>query len=204
MPRTMTLPRMAQRSVRPILQQGVRYGPAINLVRSAVTMARLMERLYVDRRPFEQNKTNKMIPMSLSRPSLPLQESAMFTRAFGIGIVAAVLAALTLQAVGAGDKKKFEIPKDAIAGTVKSVDEKGAKFTITLKSDKDKTFTVDAKTEFWGPKGGDRGTGPKGLMDEYMAKGYEIMVVPAKDPTVAKDVYLPNRKKAEVKKDDKK
>jgi len=53
---------------------------------------------------------------------------------------------------------------------------------------------VDAKTEFWGPKGGDRGTGPKGLADECMAKGYEIKVMPAKDPTVAKDVYLPNRK----------
>jgi hypothetical protein len=27
-----------------------------------------------------------------------------------------------------------------------------------------------------------------------MAKGYEIKVVPAKDPAVAKGVYLPNRK----------
>jgi hypothetical protein len=117
----------------------------------------------------------------------------MFARAFGVAVVATVLAALTLQAVGAGDKKKFEIPKDAIAGTVKSVDEKAAKFTITVKG-KDKTFTVDAKTEFWGPKGGDRGMGPKGLADECMAKGYEIKVVPAKAPTVAKDVYLPNRK----------
>jgi hypothetical protein len=104
-----------------------------------------------------------------------------------------VLVALALQSVGAADKKKFEIPKDAIAGAVKSVDEKAAKFTITVKG-KDKTFTVDAKTEFWGPKGGDRGTGPKGLADECMAKGYEIKVVPAKDPTVAKDVYLPNWK----------
>ena len=51
----------------------------------------------------------------------------------------------------------------------KSVDEKAAKFTLTVKR-KDKTFTVDAKTEFWGPKGGDRGTGPKGLADECMAK----------------------------------
>ena len=119
----------------------------------------------------------------------------MFTRAFGVAIVVTVLAALSLQAIGAGDKKKFEIPKDAIAGTVKSVDEKAAKFTITVKG-KDKTFTVDAKTEFWGPKGGDRGTGPKGLADECMAKGYEIKVVPAKDATVAKDVYLPSRKPA--------
>ena len=90
-------------------------------------------------------------------------------------------------------KKKFEIPKDAIAGTVKSVDEKAAKFTITVKG-KDKTFTVDAKTEFWGPKGGDRATGPKGVADECLAKGYEIKDVPAKESTVAKDVYLPNRK----------
>src|SRR6516225_6849152 len=119
----------------------------------------------------------------------------MFTRAFGVAIVVTVLAALSLQSVGAGDKKKFEIPKDAIAGTVKSVDEKAAKFTITVKGGKDKTFTVDAKTEFWGPKGGDRGTGAKGLADECMAKGYEIKVLPTKDPTVAKDVYLPNKKK---------
>ena len=103
----------------------------------------------------------------------------MLTRAFGFAIVVTVLAALS-QSVGAGDKKKFEVPKDAIAGTVKSVDEKAAKFTITVKG-KDKTFTVDAKTEFWGPKGGDRGTGPKGLADDCMAKGHEIKVVPAKD-----------------------
>jgi hypothetical protein len=37
-------------------------------------------------------------------------------------------------------------------------------------------------------------TAPKGLADECMAKGYEIKVVPAKDATVAKEVYLPNRK----------
>ena len=60
------------------------------------------------------------------------------------------------------------------------------------------TFTVDAKTEFWAPKGGDLGTGPKGLTDDWMAKGYEIKVVPAKDRVV------PNSKKAEVKKADKK
>ena len=43
------------------------------------------------------------------------------------------------------------------------------------------------------------------MMDDFcMVKCYEIKVVPAKDATVAKDVYLPNRKKGEVKKDDKK
>jgi hypothetical protein len=53
---------------------------------------------------------------------------------------------------------------------------------------------VDDKTEFWGPKGGDRGTGHKGLKDDCMAVGYEIKVVPAKDGKTAKDVYLPVRK----------
>jgi hypothetical protein len=43
-------------------------------------------------------------------------------------------------------------------------------------------------------KGGDRGTGPAGLKDECMAKGYEIKVVATKDGKTAKDVYLPNRK----------
>jgi hypothetical protein len=33
------------------------------------------------------------------------------------------------------------------------------------------------------------------VADECMSKGYEIKVVPAKDPAVAKDVYLPNKKK---------
>jgi hypothetical protein len=118
----------------------------------------------------------------------------MFARTLGLAIVALVLAALSLQAVGAGDKKKFEIPKDAIAGKVKSVDLKAPSFTITLKNGKERTFAVDKSTEFWGPKGGDRGTGPKGLEDDCMAKGYEIHVMPAKDGKTAKDVYLPNRK----------
>jgi hypothetical protein len=47
---------------------------------------------------------------------------------------------------------------------------KSGRFTITLKDGKDKAFKVDPKTEFWGPKGGDRGTGPKELADECMAK----------------------------------
>ena len=91
------------------------------------------------------------------------------------------------------------MPKDAIAGKVKSVDLTATTFTITLKDGKDHTFGVDAKTEFWGPKGGDRGTGPKGLKDDCMAKGYEIKVVPTKDGKIAKDVYLPNRKTEEKK-----
>ena len=89
---------------------------------------------------------------------------------------------------------------------VKAVDLKANNFTLTLTTGKDRTFGVDDKSEFWGPKGGDRGTGLKGLKDDCMEKGYEIKVVATKDGKTAKDVYLPNRKaetKVEEKKDKK-
>jgi hypothetical protein len=125
----------------------------------------------------------------------------MFPRTLGAAIVGIVVCVLGVHAGGGGkDKdKKYEVPKDAIAGKVKSVDLKSAKFTITLKNGKERTFAVDDKTEFWGPKGGDRGTGAKGLEDDCMEKGYEIKVVPAKDSKIAKDVHLPNRKSEEKK-----
>jgi hypothetical protein len=105
-----------------------------------------------------------------------------------------VIVGIGLDAGGQGKDKKFEVPKDAIAGTVKSVDMKAANFTITLDKGKDRTFHVDKATEFWGPRGGDRGTGPAGLKDDCMAPGYDIKVTPTKDGKTAKDVYLPNRK----------
>jgi hypothetical protein len=74
------------------------------------------------------------------------------------------------------------------------VDVKASKFTIALTDGKVRTFGVSDKTEFWGPKGGDRGTGAAGLKDDCMEKGYEIKVVATKDGKTAKDVYLPNRK----------
>jgi hypothetical protein len=107
-----------------------------------------------------------------------------------------VVVALGMDASGQGkDRKKFEVPKDAIVGTVKSVNLTAPSFTLTLDKGKDRTFLVDDKTEFWGPKGGDRGTGSKGLKDDCMAPGYSIKVVAAKDGKTAKDVFLPNRKK---------
>ena len=82
----------------------------------------------------------------------------------GLTIVGISLCAVGLQlgtgGTGAKDKK-FEIPKDAISGKVKSVDLKAPSFTVTLKNGKERTFGVAKNTEFWGPKGGDRGTGPK-------------------------------------------
>jgi len=133
----------------------------------------------------------------------------MFARTLGLAIVGMALCAFGIEAGGGGkDKdtpkdKKFEVPKDAIVGKVKVVDEKGNKFIITLKDGKDRSFAVDQKTEFWGPKGGDRGTGSKGLKDDCMDKGYEIKVVATKDGKTAKDVFFPNRKstKVEEKKD---
>lgn len=118
----------------------------------------------------------------------------MFTRT--LGLAAVILCALGLSVGGAQDKdkKKFEVPKDAIAGKVKAVDLKANNFTLTLTTGKDRTFGVDDKTEFWGPKGGDRGTGPKGLKDDCMEKDYEIKVVATKGGKTAKDVYLPDRK----------
>jgi hypothetical protein len=136
----------------------------------------------------------------------------MFARTLGLAIVAMALCSIGLQAGGGGkDKKepakdkKFEIPKDAVAGKVKTVDQGAKQFTITTKEGKDRTFSVDDKTEFWGPKGGDRGTGPKGLMDDTMTKGYDIKVSAGPDGKTAKNVYLPNRKpeKAAPKKDKK-
>jgi hypothetical protein len=120
----------------------------------------------------------------------------MLTRTLGVAMAGIVVCILGAQAAQDKDspKKTYEVPKNAIAGKVKTVDVKAATFTITLKDGKDRKFTVDDKTEFWGPKGGDRGTGAKGLEDDCMEKGYEIKVVPAKDTKIAKDVHLPNRK----------
>lgn len=92
------------------------------------------------------------------------------------------------------DKGK-EIPKDAITGKIKSVDLKGKAFTITLATGKDHKFMVDEKTEFWGPRGGDRGTGPEGLRDRCMEDGYELRVVASKDGKTAVDVHLPFHKR---------
>jgi hypothetical protein len=133
----------------------------------------------------------------------------MLVRTLGLALVALMVGILAVEQANAGkDKKdgkdkKFEIPKDAIAGKLKSVDLKKASFTITLASGKDRSFAVDKATEFYGPKGGDRGTGPDGLKDDTMSAGYEIKVVATKDGKTAKDVYLPVRKAEKDKKDKK-
>ena len=131
----------------------------------------------------------------------------MWLRAAVLSCVATAVCLLAVE-VGTGQDKKdkgkpFEVPKDAIAGVVKAVNLKKATFTLTVKDKKERTFLVDKKTEFFGPKGGDRGTGPDGLKDDCMAVGYEIRVSPAGDGKTAKNVYLPNRKEAPKEKDKK-
>jgi len=121
----------------------------------------------------------------------------MFTRICGFVIVTVVVLCSFGLVEAGGDKgkdKKFEVPKDAVVGKVKSVDLKASSFTIQLRNGKPRTFAVDDKTEFWGPKGGDRGTGAKGLKDDALGAGYVVHVTPAKDAKVAKDVYLSERK----------
>jgi hypothetical protein len=115
----------------------------------------------------------------------------MFARTFSVAIVGLALGVLGLQAGGGAKDKKFEVPKTAIAGTVKIVDVKAKKFTITLDDSKARTFSVDEKTVFWGPNGGDRGTGLKGLDDDGMGKGSAIKVVAKTGGKVTKEVYLP-------------
>jgi hypothetical protein len=61
-----------------------------------------------------------------------------------------VVVALGLDASGQG-----------ISGTVKAVDLKASSFTLTLDKGKDRTFLVDAKTEFWGPKAAIAAPGPR-------------------------------------------
>jgi hypothetical protein len=62
-----------------------------------------------------------------------------------------------------------------------------------------KPSAMAEKTEFYGPKGGDRGTGAAGLKDDCMEKGYEIRGVASKDGKTATAVYLPDRKSDEKK-----
>ena len=109
------------------------------------------------------------------------------------------------------DAKKDKKTDDKMKGTtgkVKSTDLEKLSFTVVLDSGKDMTYTVADSTKFFGPRGGDRGTGRTGLKDDCMAKGYEVrVVVDAKDAKLAAEVHLDTRKsekKATEKKTDKK
>jgi hypothetical protein len=120
----------------------------------------------------------------------------MLARILGCTFLGLALCTFSIEAGGGKDKKLTDV-----TGTVASVDKKGSSFIISV-NNKERKFIVTADTKFLGPKGGKRGTGKTGLNDDCMAKGYEIRVVPAKDPKNAAEVHLPNRK-TDAKKDKK-
>ena len=105
--------------------------------------------------------------------------------AVGCLVLGLVLCLASDQAQGRGkdkDKSK-ETSKDLVVGKVKKVDVEKNKFTIVLESGKDRTFGVDDKTKFIGPRGG--------LKDDRMVKGNEVKVLPTKDGKTAREVHLP-------------
>ena len=106
----------------------------------------------------------------------------------------------------ADEKREFD-EKDALLGVVKSVDKTKSSVTLHMeKSKKDRTFGLTSKTEYFGPRGGDRNS--TGIDDECLAPGYDVKVVPTKDgrnaAAVQFDVRKGEEKKAETKKDLKK
>ncbi len=115
-------------------------------------------------------------------------------RATAVATLFLVIPLLNSTVDGGGKDKKFDVPKNAISAIIISVNQKKASFTVTTATGVQRIFRVDAETQFWGPKGGDRGTGPKGLKDVCMAPNYEIKIVLRKDGKTAKDVFLPERK----------
>ena len=132
----------------------------------------------------------------------------MLVRMLGLGVLGLSLMCFGIEAAAGGkdtkdkdDTRKFEIPKGAIAGTMKSVNFGEASITI-IEADtiKDRTFKVDNETKFIGPRGG---ISDERLKDDRLARGYEVHVLPDKTGKLAKEVHLPFRKKVDDKKDKK-
>lgn len=110
-------------------------------------------------------------------------------RVLGGALLCLAVGFLTLDAQGG--KKETGGDDDYIHGKIQSVDAKASSFTLRLKNGKDRKFMVMDSTKFIGPQGG---VSKKGLMDDRMAKGYAVKVLPSKDRKSAKEVHLPLRK----------
>jgi len=98
---------------------------------------------------------------------------------------------------GKKDEKAGKTEAKGVTGKVKSVNQQKASFTLAPETGKDKTFLVTDKTKFLGPRGA---VHEEGLRDESMAKGNEVVVVPASDEKFAKEVMLPPWKETKKKK----
>ena len=110
----------------------------------------------------------------------------MFRRA-AVGIIAVILLAVASSAANAGGKDK------EIKGTVVKVDVKAS--TLTVKTaDGEKTYDVNDKTKFIGPKGG---ASDSGLKDDRLTPGAEVTLVIAANNRTCREVHLPERKKKE-------
>jgi hypothetical protein len=112
----------------------------------------------------------------------------MFRRA-SVGMVTLILLAFGSSAANAGGKDKDK----EVKGTVVKVDLKAS--TLTVKTaDGEKTYDVNDKTKFVGPKGG---AADGGLKDDRLTKGAVVTLVIAANNRTCREVHLPERKKKE-------
>ena len=106
-----------------------------------------------------------------------------------LGIVALLALALLGGAARSGDKDK------EVKGTVVKVDVKASTLTIKVDGEKaEKTYDVNDKTKFLGPKGG---VSNAGLKDDRLVPGAEVRLVVAGNNRTCRVVHLPERKKKE-------
>lgn len=103
-------------------------------------------------------------------------------------LIPAFVALLMLcSAAQSGDKDK------EVKGTVVKVDLKGSTLTIKTDGDKaEKTYDVNDKTKFVGPKGG---ASDAGLKDDRLVAGAEVRLLVAGNNRTLREVHLPERKK---------
>ena len=107
-----------------------------------------------------------------------------------LGVAAILALAILGSAVQSGDKDK------EVKGTVVKVDLKASTLTINVAGDKgkEKTYDVNEKTKFLGPKGG---VSEAGLKDDRLVPGAEVRLIVAANNRTCREVNLPERKKKE-------
>jgi hypothetical protein len=109
----------------------------------------------------------------------------MFHRA-AVGIAILALAMLASVAQSGGKDKE-------VKGTVVKADVKASTLTIKVDGDKaEKTYDINDKTKFLGPKGG---VSDAGLKDDRLVPGAEVRLVIAANNRTCREVHLPERKK---------
>ena len=115
----------------------------------------------------------------------------MLRRAF-LGLSAILALSLLLGgAVAQGDTDK------EVKGTLVKADVKGSALTIKTIPDKlDKTYDINDKTKFIGPKGG---ISDAGLKDDRLVPGVELKLVIAGNNRTCREVHIPTTKKKDSK-----